>query len=123
MTKFSSVLVKSSRYAAGGSTEVGDKLEWWNRTNYTLTGTESVFTITDKYQGRLDLIAYDLYQDSSMWWIIAMLNNILDPFTEIVVGRELYVPTKQNAIKMMGAKIGGIQSQKELPPMQITPRV
>jgi len=34
--------------------------------SYILTGTED----------RLDLIAYDFYGDSTLWWIIAMVNNL-----------------------------------------------
>jgi len=34
--------------------------------NYIITGTED----------RLDLIAYDFYGDSTLWWVISMVNNL-----------------------------------------------
>jgi hypothetical protein len=34
--------------------------------DYIITGTED----------RLDLIAYDFYGDSTLWWIVAMANNL-----------------------------------------------
>jgi hypothetical protein len=34
--------------------------------NYIITGTED----------RLDLIAYDFYGDSTLWWVIAMVNDL-----------------------------------------------
>lgn len=34
--------------------------------NYILTGTED----------RLDLIAYDFYGDSTLWWVVAMVNRL-----------------------------------------------
>ena len=37
-----------------------------NDDNYIITGTED----------RLDLIAYDFYGDSTLWWVVAMVNNL-----------------------------------------------
>ena len=37
-----------------------------NDDNYIITGTED----------RLDLIAYDFYGDSTLWWVVAMMNNL-----------------------------------------------
>lgn len=34
----------------------------------------------------LQSIAYSIYGDSSFWWVIADINNILNPFEELVVG-------------------------------------
>ena len=124
MNNINSTLLKKSRFVSGGTTEVStNKLEWWNRNNYTLSGTETVFYVTEAFVGRLDNIAAFHYNDSKLWWVIAMVNNILDPFTEVVVGRKLYVPSKTEAVKLIGGKMGGIPSQREIPPMQITPIV
>ena len=32
--------------------------------------------IISKTTDRLDLIAYDFYGDSTLWWVIAMVNNL-----------------------------------------------
>ena len=34
--------------------------------SYIITGTED----------RLDLIAYDFYGDATLWWVVAMVNNL-----------------------------------------------
>ncbi len=41
---------------------------------------------------RIDLIAYRYYGDVRLWWIIAELNNILNPL-EILPGTILRIPT------------------------------
>lgn len=41
-------------------------IEAKNDDNYIITGTED----------RLDLIAYDFYGDSTLWWVVAMVNNL-----------------------------------------------
>ena len=40
---------------------------------------------------RLDLIAFNYYGNSSMWWIIAIANNIIDPFI-VPAGLTLKIP-------------------------------
>ncbi|MCG8434351.1 MAG: hypothetical protein MJA83_10005, partial [Gammaproteobacteria bacterium] len=42
--------------------------------------------------GRLDLIALRVYNNSSLWWVIAFVNDIVDPFEEATAGRELRYP-------------------------------
>lgn len=41
---------------------------------------------------RLDTIAYDMYGDSSLWWIIATANNIHDATFAVPDGTTLRVP-------------------------------
>lgn len=42
--------------------------------------------------GRLDLIAYKKLGDPSLWYPIALLNNIFDPIADVVPGLELAIP-------------------------------
>lgn len=48
-------------------------------------------------QHRLDLIAYQYYLNVEFWWIIAIANNILDPFN-IAIGTILRIPSDNTAI-------------------------
>ena len=50
--------------------------------NYIVTGTED----------RLDLIAFDYYGDSSLWWIIATANDLPGNSLYPAVGTQLRVP-------------------------------
>ena len=42
---------------------------------------------------RLDLIASDKYNDSSLWWIIAFANKIDDPIFDLKPGQKILIPT------------------------------
>jgi len=46
------------------------------------------------YQYRPDLLAYDLYSNSMLWWVFAMRNpNMLkDPYFDFVSGTSIYLP-------------------------------
>jgi len=51
--------------------------------NYIITGTED----------RLDLIAYDFYGDSTLWWVIAMVNDLEGDSIYPPSGVYLRIPT------------------------------
>lgn len=51
--------------------------------------------ITKVYEFRPDLLAYDLYGDSKLWWVFAVRNpNRLgeDPYFNFTAGLGIYVP-------------------------------
>jgi hypothetical protein len=47
--------------------------------------------VTSEYHNRLDLVAYDCYMDSNLWWVIAEANNIMNPCM-LDVGTRIRVP-------------------------------
>ena len=52
-----------------------------------------VYYKTDEHDvGRPDLISFELYRTVKYWWIICLVNNIVNPFTDIVVGSILLIP-------------------------------
>ena len=105
--------LKSSRYVGGGITETANnRLEWWERTIFSQDVTDVIYTVENFYEGRLDLIALAFLNDPRYWWVIAQLNNILDPVTEITAGRKLIIPTVDRLNLMLNKKTGGIASKK-----------
>jgi hypothetical protein len=56
------------------------------------------------YKGRPDLLAFDLYGDSSLWWVFAIRNpNVIqDPIYDFQPGVIIYVPQKQNLTTALG---------------------
>jgi|AntDeeMinimDraft_5_1070356.scaffolds.fasta_scaffold101836_1 hypothetical protein len=56
-----------------------------------LTYTEK-FVVNQTLQFRIDLISYRFYNTFDLGWLICDYNNIMDPFDEIVVGKELLIP-------------------------------
>jgi hypothetical protein len=61
-----------------------------------------LYTIEPQYTHRPDLLAYDLYQDSKLWWVFIQRNmNVLqDPIYDFVAGTKIYIP-KGNALNQI----------------------
>jgi hypothetical protein len=54
--------------------------------------------IITTFGDRLDLIAYDFYGDSSMWWIIAIANSLPGDSMFPPTGTQLRIPADPNII-------------------------
>lgn len=55
------------------------------------------YEVPQVYQYRPDLLAYDLYGDSKLWWVFAARNpNKLgpDPYFNLVAGIGIYIPNQ-----------------------------
>lgn len=52
------------------------------------------WTIATAYEYRPDLLAYDLYSDSKLWWVFASRNpnRLKDPYFDFVTGVGIYLP-------------------------------
>lgn len=56
--------------------------------------TDEYWEITATYHLRPDLLAYDLYQDSKLWWVFAQRNpnTLKDPLYDFTAGTKIYLP-------------------------------
>lgn len=116
MPQKNSVLIKNSRYVSGGVTEVNQTaLEWWERDIIQLNEDDRTYVVERRFEGRLDLIAALYLGEPRWWWIIAQMNNILDPYSEVKEGIVLYIPTIETAKQILSGKVGGIASKREVP--------
>lgn len=54
------------------------------------------YKVLKSEEGRLDIIAKKFYGDEyqDLMWVIMLYNQILDPFADIDVGTNLYIPMK-----------------------------
>lgn len=52
------------------------------------------WAITPTYDLRPDLLAYDLYGDSKLWWVFAQRNpnTLKDPLFDFVTGVNIFIP-------------------------------
>jgi hypothetical protein len=59
-----------------------------------------LYTIQSQYLYRPDLLAYDLYGTSKLWWVFAQRNMdvLKDPVFDFRPGIEIYLP-KSSALK------------------------
>ena len=62
------------------------------------------FTITSLYMHRPDLLAYDIYGDSQLWWVFSVRNKdiIKDPVYDFVPGQVIYLPQLESIKKAIG---------------------
>lgn len=63
-----------------------------------------LFTVTKEYENRPDLLAYDLYEDSGLWWVFAVRNKSIlkDPVYDLVPGIDIYLPQKTTLKNILG---------------------
>lgn len=115
MAENNSLDLQTSRYVHGGFSEATPfSIEWWEKINFQTDITDTRYTVEKIYEGRLDLIALAFFNEPRYWWIIAQLNNILDPISEIEEGRILNIPTKDRMLKeFLNGKTGGVISKRE----------
>jgi hypothetical protein len=68
------------------------------------TSSDVEYTITETYKLRPDLLAFDLYKSSDLWWVFVARNpNVLkDPVFDFVVGTKIYLPNKNTIDKALG---------------------
>ena len=57
---------------------------------------DDIYIIDARYHERPDLLAYDRYGSSRLWWVFALFNRkkLRDPINDFKSGVELNIPTK-----------------------------
>jgi hypothetical protein len=63
-----------------------------------------LFEVTSTYENRPDLLAYDLYKDSKLWWVFAVRNKRLlkDPVYDLKAGVKIYLPKLSTLKRSLG---------------------
>lgn len=66
--------------------------------------TDVYWMITTKYEYRPDLLAFDLYQNSRLWWVFASRNPdvLLNPLNDFITGTYIYIPKQATLIQTLG---------------------
>lgn len=65
--------------------------------------SDQVYETTLQDQGRLDRIAFRMYGVSALWWVLALVNGIRDPFT-VPNGTILRIPTHDRIMREMTSR-------------------
>jgi hypothetical protein len=62
------------------------------------------FTINETYNLRPDLLAFDLYGDSNLWWVFAQRNpnQLQDPLFDFTIGTTIYLPQESTLKTVLG---------------------
>lgn len=65
--------------------------------------SDKFYIVEANDNGRPDIIAYKMYGDPALYWIILWINDILDPFETIYPGMLLRIP-QQRRLAEYGVK-------------------
>jgi len=90
--------VTYSRSSPYSSTQVfGKFLDVLTNRPVTKKVDDVLYEIDKVYQYRPDILAFDLYGDSKLWWVFAQRNpNVLkDPLRDFRAGVRIYIPKKE----------------------------
>lgn len=93
---------KSSPYYTTGT--FGNFLDIIEARNITKNSDDVVYKLDKVYENRPDMLAYDLYGDSALWWVFKARNpNVLDdPLFDFRAGITIYVPKKETLVRDLG---------------------
>jgi hypothetical protein len=82
----------------------GAFLELLTLRDLPLQTDDILFTVTQQYSNRPDLLAYDLYNDVNLWWVFAVRNKdiIKDPVFDMIPGQRIYLPKLSTINAVLG---------------------
>lgn len=56
--------------------------------------SDTVFTVPIGGVARLDAISNQFYGTPALWWVIARVNNVVDPLMGVGLNQQIRIPTK-----------------------------
>ena len=63
------------------------------RLNTRADPRDQIHTLSHEDMGRLDIISNIYYRTPLLWWLLAEVNNIYNPFIPLPVGYQLRIPS------------------------------
>jgi hypothetical protein len=90
----------ASRYLSIKTTKLdGTGSQYYTNNVYPdIPATDQDYYVITTIGDRLDLLAYDFYQDSSLWWIIASANALPGDSIYPPIGAQLRIPANTQPI-------------------------
>lgn len=79
-------------------------LDLMNNVNISKLENDILWEITPVYNLRPDLLAFDLYNDSRLWWVFANRNpnRLQDPLFDFLTGVNIYLPKLDTLKRELG---------------------
>ena len=67
-------------------------------------GSDRYWEITNTYDLRPDMLAYDLYANPKLWWVFASRNpnRLKDPYFDFTTGTGIYLPKLDMLKQVLG---------------------
>lgn len=87
-----------------GNETFGPFLDVANFPSIPIDPTDVVYQIDAIYKYRPDLLSYDLYGTSALWWVFAIRNpnTLIDPVFDFLPGATIYIPKKTTLTSTLG---------------------
>ncbi len=64
--------------------------------------TDRVTTLNNgRYVFRPDLLAFDIYGDENLWWVIPVRNGFQDPVFDLSFNRDLIIPDPERVRRLI----------------------
>ena len=57
--------------------------------------TDTLYRVTMAGERRLDLISHLHYGTPELWWVIALVNDLMDPIAGVASGADLRIPARE----------------------------
>ena len=82
----------------------GQFLDVWGGATIPPAVTDARYQIDPVYRHRPDMLAYDMYKDSNLWWVFAVRNPdvLIDPLLSFEPPVVIYVPSRDTLKKSLG---------------------
>jgi hypothetical protein len=86
------------------TTETGNYLDVLSIRPVSAEPDDFLYTIESQYMYRPDLLAFDLYGESALWWVFVQRNmDVLeDPIFDFVPGTKIYIPKGSSLRTVLG---------------------
>tara|TARA_R110000822_G_scaffold896_7_gene3893 strand:+ start:623 stop:910 length:288 start_codon:yes stop_codon:yes gene_type:complete len=87
--RFSMLSFNSIKHKGKVSRVLTTSTQWQNiitSTRYNLT------KVPNGMSGRPDLISQEAYNTPEYWWLVCAINNISDPFEQLIAGKLIKLP-------------------------------
>jgi len=85
---------KDTKYFKRDIEGIGERIEpeTWEPVVLEDEGDFLVTEVQPGEEGRLDLVSLRVYRTSSLWWVLAYVNNVIDPFEDVTSQLKLKFP-------------------------------
>lgn len=90
---------RNSRYVQGGNSDIySNRMGWWERKPFERRDDDIRFIVSINEAKRPDVISELVYGKAIYAWLVLQYNNIVDIETELLPGKELFLPSQQRLI-------------------------
>ena len=98
-----------SRYLQGGDTDIyPNRLGWWERRPIPTALDDIRVEVQPEEEGRPDLMAFRIYGNAKLAWIILQTNTIVDIEEEFTLGKTFNVPSSSRvSLQILTSSPGG----------------